>query len=269
MDDFHDLGLLADLAMWTRKPVERRRVLQLGVIGIGTLLASCASSQITDGVSACLTEIPEETAGPYPADGSSGMGGGSTVNVLERSGIVRSDITTSLETGTVAEGIPATIELTLFDLSNDCAPLVGYAVYLWHCNREGAYSMYGTGIEDEDYLRGVQETDSEGKVAFTSIFPACYSGRWPHIHFEVYPSLAVATSADNKIHTSQLALPEDVCNTVFETADGYSQSLNNLAQTSLDTDNVFSDDDAILQLATVTGSVVDGYAIGLSFGIAS
>ncbi len=269
MDDYHDLGLPADLSMWLRKPLERRRVLQLGAIGIGTLLAGCSSGQVTGEVDACSSEIPEETAGPYPADGSSGMGGGSTVNALALSGIVRSDITTSLGTGTVAGGVPATIELTLFDIGNNCAPLVGYAVYLWHCNAAGEYSMYSSGIEDEDYLRGVQETDSEGKVRFTSIFPACYSGRWPHAHFEVYPSLALATSADNKIHTSQLALPEDVCTTVFETADGYSQSLNNLAQVSLDTDNVFSDDDAILQLATVTGSVADGYAIELSFGIES
>ena len=34
-------------------------------------------------------EIPEETAGPYPGDGSNG------VNVLSESGIVRSDITSS------------------------------------------------------------------------------------------------------------------------------------------------------------------------------
>ena len=42
-------------------------------------------------------------------------------------------------------------------------------------------------------LRGVQAADSNGQVTFTSIFPGCYSGRWPHIHFEVYPSLSAAT----------------------------------------------------------------------------
>ena len=46
-------------------------------------------------------------------------------------------------------------------------------------------------------------------MTFTSIYPAAYSGRWPHIHFEVYPSLADATTA-RAAATSQLALPEDV-----------------------------------------------------------
>jgi protocatechuate 3,4-dioxygenase beta subunit len=32
----------------------------------------------------------------------------------------------------------------------------------------------------------VQITDANGVVSFTSIFPGCYSGRWPHIHFEVF-----------------------------------------------------------------------------------
>ena len=41
------------------------------------------------GVEVADGEIPEETAGPYPGDGSNG------VNVLSESGIVRSDITTS------------------------------------------------------------------------------------------------------------------------------------------------------------------------------
>jgi protocatechuate 3,4-dioxygenase beta subunit len=45
----------------------------------------------------------------------------------------------------------------------------------------------------ENYLRGVQEADDDGVVTFHSIFPGCYSGRWPHIHYEVYESLDAAT----------------------------------------------------------------------------
>ena len=45
--------------------------------------------------------------------------------------------------------------------------------------------------------------------------------------------------------------------------DGYSQSLQNLAQTSLDTDMVFSDGYS-LQLGTVTGSVGDGMTASLN-----
>ena len=102
----------------------------------------------------------------------------------------------------------------------------------------------------------MQETDAEGWVEFTSIFPAAYSGRWPHVHFEVYPSLDDATSASNKLRTSQLALPEDACKQVYAT-DGYEQSGSNLAQTSLDSDMVFGDGYS-LQLAKVTGSTTRG-----------
>lgn len=261
MNDFNDLGLKADVVMWLKNPLERRRILQLGALGIGTLLSSSAFAQ----AAACVAEIPEETAGPYPADGSNASR--QTLNVLERLGIVRSDIRASLETGNVAEGIPTTVQLQLVNSNADCAPLAGYAIYLWHCSREGLYSMYSSGVTDEDYLRGVQETDSEGKVTFQTIFPACYAGRWPHIHFEMYSSLAEATSASNKVHTSQLALPQEVCETVYTTADGYSQSVNNLSQISLETDNVFSDG-VSLQMATVTGNITDGYLVTLTMGLA-
>ena len=40
--------------------------------------------------------------------------------------------------------------------------------------------MYSEAVADENYLRGVQETDAEGRVEFRTIFPAAYSGRWPH-----------------------------------------------------------------------------------------
>ena len=89
--------------------------------------------------------------------------------------------------------------------------------------------MYSEAVADENYLRGVQEADDDGKLTFTTVFPACYAGRWPHIHFEVYESLDAATSASDKLRTSQLALPQDVCETVYAT-EGYEQSVSNLAQ---------------------------------------
>ena len=70
--------------------------------------------------------------------------------------------------------------------------------------------MYSDGVTDQNYLRGVQVADSTGMVRFTSIFPACYDGRWPHIHFEVYPDQASITDSTSAIATSQVALPQDV-----------------------------------------------------------
>ncbi|RYJ00959.1 MAG: hypothetical protein EON52_22500 [Actinomycetales bacterium] len=166
----------------------------------------------------------------------------------------------------MATASTVTIRLKVYDLEgDDVTALAGAAVYLWHCDREGRYSMYDEEVADENYLRGVQETDASGRVEFTSIFPACYDGRWPHMHFEVYESLESATSYTNKLRTSQLALPEDVCADVYAT-DGYEASVDNLAGVSLDSDNVFSDGHS-LQLATVTGSVDDGYTISLNIPV--
>jgi protocatechuate 3,4-dioxygenase beta subunit len=163
-----------------------------------------------------------------PGDGSNGP------NVLTASGIVRSDITRSFGASTtVAKGSPLKIVLNVLNLDGGAATAYrGAAVYLWHCNIDGEYSMYSRNITNENYLRGVQEADSNGQVTFTSIFPAAYSGRWPHIHFEVYPSLSEATKAGSKLRTSQLALPKALCDKVYA-LDGYSQSVKNLAQTSL------------------------------------
>jgi protocatechuate 3,4-dioxygenase beta subunit len=284
----HDRGLDFDLSTL----IARRRLLTMFAgAGLAVVAASCGSDSKTSSSTAATTQdtattastsaatsntaaaataaasgsaleaVPEETGGPYPGDGSNGP------NVLTESGIVRSDIRSSFGTSTTtAEGIPATISLTLVD-ANGGTPLSGAAVYLWHCDAEGRYSLYSQGVTNENYLRGVQEADSNGVVNFTTIFPACYSGRWPHIHYEVYPTLADATTAGNLLVTSQLALTEEASTAVYA-SDLYPQSTANLARVSLATDNVFSDG-AELETPTITGSVADGYTMTMTAAIAT
>ena len=283
----HDLGLSHDLPLLAeRQRLGRRRLLAaLGGVGATAALAACgtAGEDATTlaatpsgappaggpggpggamGADTAVTvaegEIPEETAGPYPGDGSNGP------DVLTQSGIVRSDITTSFgDASGVAEGVPVTVKLKVYDLNGDDAtPLAGAALYLWHANREGEYSLYTGSAEGENYLRGVQEAAEDGTLQFTTIWPACYDGRWPHMHFEVYESLDSATQGIGKLRTSQLALPQDVCETVYAT-DGYEASVANLAKVSLDSDMVFADGYS-LQMATVTGSVDEGYVATLN-----
>ncbi|TXD86042.1 intradiol ring-cleavage dioxygenase [Mitsuaria sp. TWR114] len=188
-------------------------------------------------------------------------------NALALSGIVRSDIRSSIGTASgTAGGVPLTLTIDLVNTNSSCADLSGYAIYLWHCDREGRYSLYSASIVNENYLRGVQSTGSDGTVTFTTIFPGCYDGRMPHMHFEVYPSASAATSYANKIKTSQIAFPTDVCTTVYSTASGYSSSLTNFNRISFSTDNVFSDG-YTTQLATLSGDVTNGYTATLTVGI--
>ena len=206
----------------------------------------------------CDVVIPEETAGPYPGDGSNGP------DVLNQSGVVRSDIRSSFGASTtVAPGVPLTIRLAIQDLANGCAPIAGAAVYAWHCDQAGRYSMYSSGAETENYLRGVQGAGADGVVTFQSIFPACYTGRWPHIHFEVYASLDAATDPANRIATSQIALPAEVCNQVYATA-GYEQSIRTMQGVSLASDNVFGEDAGVHQLGTMSGSIASGLTVELA-----
>jgi protocatechuate 3,4-dioxygenase beta subunit len=224
--------------------------------GAGLLDASGAQVDSSGGGSCSL--IPEETGGPYPGDGTNGP------NVLNQSGIVRSDIRSSFGAMSgVASGISLTVNLTVVNTNANCTPLTGYAVYLWHCDRDGNYSLYTKATEN--YLRGVQETDASGKVTFMSIFPAAYPGRWPHIHFEMFKTLAGAAANTGKVRTTQLALPEAECKAAFATA-GYEASVRNLAGTSLSSDMVFRDG-STLQLPTISGDATSGYVISLVVGI--
>lgn len=262
-DDHEDYGGLHEDLRLTGASMQRRALLRLAM-GTGVLaLLGCKSDATGDSDAggdpdACF-RIPTETAGPYPGDGSNGP------DVLSQTGVVRSDITSSFAglSGTAA-GVPLTVKLTIVSATS-CAPLAGYAVYLWHCDREGRYSLYTSGVTNQNYLRGVQAADANGEVTFNTIFPACYAGRWPHIHFEVYPSLAAATDVDNDHVTSQIALPAAICNQVYATS-GYETSVSNMNGVSLSTDMVFRDGSA-LELATMSGTIAAGLTATLTVAV--
>jgi hypothetical protein len=193
----------------------------------------------TSGTStACLAD-PQETNGPFPSDGTNSVNG-AVSNVLTASGIVRSDITSSFGTSTnVAPGVPLTLTINLEDISTACSLLTSYAIYIWHCNRDGNYSLYSNGVQNENYLRGVQVTDGNGQA--------------------------------NAILTTQMAMPRDICTTVYAAASGYSTSVTNLSSITTSNDGVF-DGSSSAQIAqqtpALTGSVSSGYTGTITIGVA-
>jgi protocatechuate 3,4-dioxygenase beta subunit len=254
-------GLVADLPHLTR-----RRLLVVGLAmggGALSLWAARGGAETVTGTAAdgsvCVAN-PTETEGPFPADGTN-VREGQTVNILTEQGVIREDIRTSIGGLTpVAEGVPVTLEISLIDVNRACSPLGGLAVYIWQCDAEGVYSIYGA--EDRNYLRGVGISDDQGRVRFTTVFPACYPGRWPHIHFEVFSSAEMAVSGKGALLTSQFALPESECRTVYAANPLYTDSVQTIDDVSLIRDGVFRDATEIeltAQMLVLKGDPEAGY----------
>ena len=196
----HDRGLSFDVSTL----MNRRRALGLFAIGGLAVVAGCGSSSsgssatttasttaaettttATDTTATAVDEIPEETGGPYPADGSNG------VNVLTETGIVRSDIRGSFGSASgVAAGVPAGHQ------PHRARRRQGR--HAGHRRRRvpvalrpgGALLALRLGDQRRELpARGAGGGRRRGRSRFSSIYPAAYSGRWPHIHFEVYPDV--------------------------------------------------------------------------------
>jgi protocatechuate 3,4-dioxygenase beta subunit len=283
VDDLHDRGLAFDLATMRARiaspRVGRRHALKLlAGAGAGVVLVACSSdngsssgttsssTSTSAGATSSTTAgggsveaVPQETGGPYPGDGSNGP------NVLVEDGVVRQDIRSSFGnySGT-ADGIVLSLALQVVDAASG-SPREGAAIYAWHCTADGGYSLYSQGISEQNFLRGVQAADADGNLSFTTIYPGAYDGRWPHIHFEVFDDVDTATSGGNPIITSQIALPEGASREAYLT-DGYGDSLDNLASSSIDSDMVFRDG-YDTQMATVDGDPSSGYTATLVVGL--
>lgn len=213
---------------------------------------------------------PQETNGPYPADGTNSKNG-ETVNVLTDSGVVRSDIRSSFGAmqGT-AQGAPLKLTATLVDVANACAPLANHIVYIWHCDAEGHYSLYD--LTDQNYLRGVAVTDAKGVVTFTTIVPGTYMGRYPHIHFEIFENAAAAVNGRQSLLISQFAVPADVLKPLYDGDARYQSSIKPLSNSSdIATDNVFGNntpEQIKAQTLTMSGNAQSGYVASATIGVA-
>ncbi len=210
----------------------------------GTGSSSGSGSGSGTGSGSC-TVAPTETAGPFPT--------------ITPSSLVRSDIRGD------RTGVAFTLNITVKNTNNNCAALAGAIVDIWHCDKDGYYSEYGgTGMQSVNYtgvhfLRGRQTTDANGLVSFTSVFPGWYSGRATHIHVHIY------NAAGTSLLITQIAFPEGSGSAVATvngsggTAYGYTKGMTGYTYNAAD--NIFSDDTAGVEIATVTGSLSAGYIL--------
>lgn len=241
--------------------MDRKKFLKgIGALGVAIPIAGIAGNKLisdpmdepsnNDLLLSCV-ESPSETAGPYP-----------TPDSVSQSALVRTDITESTQ-----EGIPLSLTITINNSDDsNCSPVgVGFRVDIWHCNKRGYYSAYSgqpgiDGTQDttgETWLRGIQYTDANGQVSFTSIYPGWYTPRATHIHVQVYDA------SNNLLLTTQLAFPEAINSTVnsFYNTSGTNSVTNS-------TDMVFSDS-YTEQLMTVSGDTTNGYTATSEVNVAA
>lgn len=212
----------------------------------------------------CL-KLPEETNGPFPADGSNRLDG-STVNVLTEHGVIRRDLRDSFGGLTErADGQALDLEIRLVNVGAACTPMAGRAVYLWHCDAAGGYSIYG--LPNANYLRGMQESDAAGVVRFTTIFPGTYEGRWPHFHFEVFASLDEAILGRMAMLTSQIALPGQATKQLYQADPRYADSIGPLSRVSFERDGIFGDNTAEQRAAQLLQLSADGATGRVTVGL--
>jgi protocatechuate 3,4-dioxygenase beta subunit len=188
----------------------------------------------TTGSSACVV-TPSETVGPFPS----------------LTDLIRSDIREG------KAGATLTLTITVVNTSNSCSPVANANVEIWQCDASGNYSQYGTQTA-QTYLRGIQTTNSDGQVRFTTIYPGWYQGRATHIHVEV-----VRNGVSSKV--TQVAFPESVNAAVYATGVYASRGSN---PTTNARDGIFADS-LDSELATVSGDAGSGYTATFRVAIAA
>jgi len=230
-----------------RNQIGRREALaMLGAAG-AALIAGCgdttpASPTTTTGgtatggsTTAACAVTPTETVGPYPS-------------LMD---LIRSDIREG------KSGTPLTLAMTVVNTNNNCAPVENVQVEIWQCDATGNYSQYGSQAA-QTFLRGIQTTNSDGGVTFTTIYPGWYQGRATHIHVEV-------SRNGSSLKVTQIAFPESTNATVYATGVYAARGSN---PTSNARDGIFADS-IDSELATVSGDPASGVTASFRIGIAA
>lgn len=200
-----------------------------------TTTGTTGSTTGTASTNGACAVTPQETAGPFPSIVS----------------IVRSDIREG------KTGVPLNLAIKVVNANNGCTPVAGANVEIWHCDVTGNYSEYGSQTA-QSYLRGIQTTDANGQVNFTTVYPGWYQGRATHIHIEVKVN-------SRSVKVTQIAFPESINNTVYASSVYASRGSNPMANLA---DDIFRDSLAS-ELVTPVGDPSSGYSASCQVGISA
>ena len=238
--------------------LSRREALKLLGVGSAAFLAACTSPAATgtllslnqSAVGAALDCVvrPELTIGSHFVDDQ----------------LNRSDIRYDPLEENVSPGTPLILNIAVFDAaSNRCAPLEGAQVDVWHCDAMGIYSgvierVFNT--KGQQFLRGYQITDADGRVQFQTIYPGWYSGRTVHIHFTIRTK--TPTGRDYQF-TSQLFFRDVVTNLVHSKKPYKKKGERDTRNRD---DNIFKMGGSQL-LLNVRGDGAGGYIASINIGL--
>ncbi|KAH8589219.1 Intradiol ring-cleavage dioxygenase [Bisporella sp. PMI_857] len=199
--------------------------------------------------STCLLS-PEGEEGPYYVKGE----------------YIRSDISED------QVGVDVVWDLQFVDIET-CDPIENLTSDIWHCNATGVYAgVVATGNGNENdasninktFLRGLQTSDSEGVVQYTSIFPGYYSGRATHVHVETHLNGTILPNGTytggSTAHIGQFFFDQDLI-TEVNTLSPYSENTNTLTTNADDRvvqGELANDSDPFLNYVLLGDSVSDG-----------
>lgn len=226
-----------------KKTMNRKKFLKNGLLGLGTIVAlptaitSCSNDDDgTSGTTGDCAVSPTETVGPFP--------------IITPAQLAQENIIGN------RTGVALLMNITVQSQNDNCNPLPGVFVDVWQCDADGNYSEYGgdflqqTDYTDENFLRGRQTTDANGRVSFLSIFPGWYPGRAPHIHVEILDA------NENSLLVTQIAFPVSTYTEVYNTTD-----YNGAPDTSNTQDTIFNNSLDQNMVDTITGNTTDGYTL--------
>ena len=231
--------------MQSRKINRRELIGAMGAAAGAAVAFGCGSSPTsptettttttttTTGTNSACAVTPTETVGPYPS----------------LTDLFRSDIREG------KSGIQLTLTVKVVNVNSGCAAVSGANVEIWHVDAAGNYSQYGSQTT-QTYLRGIQTSNSNGEVTFTTIYPGWYQGRATHIHLEV-------TINGRSVKVTQIAFPESINNAVHASGAYASRGSNPMSNAS---DGIFADS-LSSELITPTGDTSGGYSATFQVGV--